>query len=153
MSTLIILTSTIDTGEIAGLVEISMEEPNGKLAPPLQSFKGFPPKSAQPYLCNLAVRKSCRQQGLGSILCELCEHIVLTYWKRSKLYLHVMNDNIAAQSLYRRLGYNLARFGIPSWERKILGLDDLIYYSKDITIGTTPGSDSSAEVGYPNFLI
>ena len=44
--------------------------------------------------------KPARRQGLGGVLCQLCEDVVRVYWGKKYIYLHVEKNNLAAQELY-----------------------------------------------------
>ncbi len=57
-----------------------------------------------PYISNLAVDRAYRYQGIGQSLIEQCEHQA-NQWKQTQIYLHVKPDNLAAVSLYEKLGY------------------------------------------------
>lgn len=63
---------------------------------------GLPPG---PYLSDLAVKRSCRRQGIGGALLKKCEEICLEEWDES--YLHLMCDtkNTGALKLYFATGY------------------------------------------------
>lgn len=104
-----------DDVKIAGLVEICLEVADGKLAPPIQfPWKGSLTGKEHPYLCNLCVDKSLRRQGLGQILVAVAEQLVLEYWGKRSMYLHVENKNIAAQELYSKMNYTLVLGGVSS---------------------------------------
>ena len=63
-------TTTNDgTPELAAVVEICLERPSGKLAPPIQNpFRSPDVKSEeQPYLCNLCVAPTCTSSTLSFI--------------------------------------------------------------------------------------
>jgi len=105
----------IDDVKIAGLVEICLEVADGKLAPPIQlPWKGSLTGKEHPYLCNLCVDKSLRRQGLGQILVAVAEQLVLEYWGKRSMYLHVEKKNIAAQELYSKMNYTLVLGGVSS---------------------------------------
>lgn len=120
--------------EIAAIVEICIEMPGGKLAPPIAN--PFRPKTVkeedQPYLCNLCVGKAYRRRGLGRLICELSEELVQIHWKRKEMYLHVEQSNIAAQKLYLGMGYELVTPGLSAWEKKMEGIENILYYSNDL---------------------
>ena len=108
--------------KVVGVVEVCLEAPDGKLAPavamrvPWRAMKDY----HEPYLCNLCVDNDYRRQGLGLVLCQLAEQIVVKYWLKTVMYLHVEVSNIAAQNLYSKMGYELGP-QLPSWERKLHG--------------------------------
>ena len=57
-----------------------------------------------PYISNLAVSTDCRRQGVALKLLERCEQIV-AHWGFREIWLHVLEDNLTAQHLYRKKGY------------------------------------------------
>ncbi len=78
---------------IVGTVEIS-----------LRAFGGY--RERLPYLANLAVSQSYRQQGVARLLLSKCEQIALE-WGFPSLSLHVLEDNHAARQLYLSCGFQL----------------------------------------------
>ncbi len=86
--------SAQSTGEVVGTAEVSQR--------PCETWRLFPPKRA--YLSNLAIAPNHRRQGAARQLLSTCENIALG-WGFHRIYLHVMADNPAAQSLYRQAGY------------------------------------------------
>ena len=124
-----------DSNEIIGLVEICLEAPDGKLAPPIQGPWKQPPKANyQPYLCNLCVSSSARRQGLGKLLCVISEQIVLKHWKKNMMFLHVEQDNLPAQLLYVGLKYETMPIFQTYWESKMNGMENLLYFQKNIRL-------------------
>lgn len=121
-----------------GVVEVCIEAPDGKLAPgfafntPWRTVKGH----FQPYLCNLCVDSGRRRQGLGRVLCEVAERIAYKYWRKTHMFLHVEESNEAAQRLYAGMGYTLGP-ELPSWEKKLNGLENILYYTKDLSVAFT----------------
>jgi ribosomal protein S18 acetylase RimI-like enzyme len=120
--------------ELAAVVEICLETPNGQLAPPIQSpFRSIVPNpTEQPYLCNLCVADKHKRKGLGKMLCQLCEELVQIHWGKDVMYLHVEQRNSAAQALYKGLGYTIVTPGLSAWERKLHGMEGILYYSKPL---------------------
>jgi ribosomal protein S18 acetylase RimI-like enzyme len=121
------------TRKLVGVVEVSLENPDGKLAPAVAfqvPWRG-PKEGQQPYLCNLCVDDSRRRQGLGVLLCKAVELIAMKYWKKDVMYLHVEESNLAAQKLYEKMGYVMGP-QLPSWERKLHGLETILYYVKQL---------------------
>ena len=120
--------------ELAAIVEICVEKPGGKLAPPIAN--PFRQKVArddeQPYLCNLCVGKAYRRRGLGRLICELAEELVQIHWDRKIMYLHVEKSNTAAQALYLGMGYQLVTPGLSAWEKKMEGIENILYYSNNL---------------------
>ncbi len=64
--------------------------------------------TAFPYLSNLAVSLTHRRRGTARQLLRRCEQIALD-WGYDVLFLHVLEDNTAAQKLYEANGYQLCR--------------------------------------------
>jgi len=79
---LILVATPKESQQIAGLVEILLEKPEGNIAPSIQFFKFPITDSDEPYLCNLCVLNEHRRKGLGTTLCKICEYIAQKYWKR-----------------------------------------------------------------------
>ena len=75
--------------------------------------------SPYPYLSNLAVDQDCRRQGAAKQLLLKCESIALG-WGFQDLYLHVLENNHQARSLYFKLGYRLHQSD-RSWGSLLLG--------------------------------
>lgn len=123
----------LDKHEIAGMIEISLEDPNGKLADAIPSpLRGTtPPLSDEPYLCNLCVSPNFRRQGLGTVLCKLAEDLVSMHWSKKKMYLHVETDNTPAKLLYVNMGYTVTK-GLSYWEAKFYGQENILYYCKNL---------------------
>ena len=59
-----------------------------------------------PYIFNLAVHPQWRRRGVAKQLLLAAEQTA-KQWGFSRLYIHVLEDNYAARSLYDRLGYHL----------------------------------------------
>jgi GNAT superfamily N-acetyltransferase len=57
-----------------------------------------------PYIANLAVIASARRRGIARRLLERCERTALA-WGYDRLYLHVLENNTPARSLYHQQGY------------------------------------------------
>jgi ribosomal protein S18 acetylase RimI-like enzyme len=123
-----------DPTQLAAIVEICIEEPSGKLAPPIANpFRNKAAKaSEQPYLCNLCVSKAHRRKGLGKLICELSEELVQIHWNKDIMYLHVEKSNMAAQALYVGMGYELVTPGLSAFEKKMEGMENILYYSNPL---------------------
>lgn len=145
----ILAVSDMSTNMIVGIVEVSLEEPNGMLATPIQSpFKREPRISDMPYLCNLCIDGNYRRKGLGRLLCTTCENIVSHFWKKDTIYLHVEAGNIPAQRLYKDMGYVHCKIETSVWQRRITGIDDnVLYFRKQLVIPKTAGDDAKGKVG------
>lgn len=85
-----VLVSSSDT--IAGTVEASLRQPW-----PWQGDRHV-------YVSNLAVDQAFRRQGVALTLLRSCEQVAQR-WGICELHLHVMEDNLAARSLYRKAGF------------------------------------------------
>jgi ribosomal protein S18 acetylase RimI-like enzyme len=91
----------------------------------------------EPYLCNLAVSSSYRRQGYARILCEFCEMLVMEYWGKRALTLHVDRSNLAARRLYESMNYTESdRYDLnnllePNKHK------NLVYYRKDLEYPST----------------
>lgn len=80
------------TPAIAGTAEASLRQPW-----PWQGDRHV-------YISNLAVEQGWRRQGVATALLQSCEHMARC-WQVHELRLHVMEDNLAAQALYRKAGF------------------------------------------------
>lgn len=129
-------TGDLSSTEIAGMVEISMESPDGKLPPAIKGVvtKTIPEDSYAPYLCNLCVSEACRRMGLGALLCDVSEAIVRVCWGKDIMYLHVEEDNDSAIKLYEKQGYEIAERKMSYTEMRMTGADKLRYYAKTFTL-------------------
>jgi ribosomal protein S18 acetylase RimI-like enzyme len=58
-------------------------------------------------MCNLAVAKHCRNQGLAQKMIRTCEESVKG-WQEDRLFLKVRESNQPALKLYEKLGYEIA---------------------------------------------
>ncbi|MGC9503053.1 GNAT family N-acetyltransferase [Baaleninema sp.] len=84
--------------ELAGTVELSLKtQPTAAL-----DWMQYP------YISNLAVRAESRRRGIAKRLLETCERQALD-WGFPDIYLHVLEDNERARSLYEKLGYRVRR--------------------------------------------
>ena len=130
-----------DNDKLIGCVEICLEEPTGLLTDPI-TISPFSSKynlkgREQPYLCNLCVHPSQRRQGLGIVLCQLCEELVVYHWPAQyarKMYLHVEEKNEAALCLYTKMGYQVSdktdRLGDKA--KKLNGLEGILFYEREL---------------------
>jgi len=121
------------SGKIIGLVEVCLEKADGKLTPALRyPWDTRKPGIDQPYLCNLCIDTSQRRRGLGTLLCRLAEQMTLDIWRLDNVFLHVEMKNEPAQRLYVGMGYRPVNL-FSSDERRIFGLDNILYYGKNIS--------------------
>jgi ribosomal protein S18 acetylase RimI-like enzyme len=81
---------------IVGTVEISLR----------QSWPWQATSPRYAYISNLAVAQTHRRLGWAAQLLATCETLAHT-WQLDHLYLHVMEDNLGAQRLYRRCGFQV----------------------------------------------
>lgn len=105
----VILAATVrGTTEIAALVEIHLLKPDGGFVPmfgnPFRSSTAV--ATDQPYLYNLCVANAHRKKGLGRLICEVAQELVLIHWKKEFMSLHVHKSNVAANALYKAMGYH-----------------------------------------------
>lgn len=106
--------------ELAGTVEIALRPPS------------WQPRSSQyPYISNLAVKKSCRRQGVARQLLLACERTSLE-WGFQDLYLHVLENNHQARQLYLKTGYQLRQVE-PSYSAWLLGRPKRLFLHKHLT--------------------
>jgi ribosomal protein S18 acetylase RimI-like enzyme len=133
-SFILVATTESEPREVVGLVEICLEMPNGKLAPPVKFpfFNSPPLTELEPYLCNLCVNVKYRRRKLGQILCKISESLVKRHWKKNSMYLHVEEENLPAKKLYLNMGYSITDYDMPFWEAKLLGLDKLLYFRRSL---------------------
>lgn len=125
------------TGKIVGLVEVCLEKADGKLTPALRyPWDSRQPGQDQPYLCNLCIDPSQRRRGLGTDLCRLAERMTLSIWGLENVFLHVELKNEPAQKLYVNMGYRPVNL-FSSGERRIFGLDNILYYGKNVSASYT----------------
>jgi hypothetical protein len=54
------------------------------------------------------------------------------HWQKDIMYLHVEQNNTAAQALYLGMGYELVTPGLSAWEKKMEGMESILYYSKPL---------------------
>jgi GNAT superfamily N-acetyltransferase len=86
------------TGKVMGTVELCLNCPEGWIPLQYQST----------YISNLAVSPHHRRQGIAQRLLRSCEQIT-SQWGFKQIYLHVLDNNAAAQKLYARSGYQQCR--------------------------------------------
>ncbi|EKX39627.1 hypothetical protein GUITHDRAFT_114355 [Guillardia theta CCMP2712] len=85
-----------ESGELAGSAEITM-----KMYPCKRNSR---PDDQLPYICNVVVRKEYRKKGFGEALVLACEEKALEAGL-DEIFLDTNSDNVAALSLYHKLGY------------------------------------------------
>lgn len=92
-----------------------------------------------PYISNLAVRPSCRRQGVARQLLLACERKSLE-WGFPDLYLHVMENNHQARQLYLKTGYQLHQVD-PSYTAWLLRRPKRLFLHKHLHSTGECGSD------------
>lgn len=83
-----------EDGKVLGFAEIDCRQSKKENLPP------------RPYMCNLAVDKKWRRQGIASSLVKSCEKIAMKN-KHEAIYLKVRSKNKEAVSMYESLGYSV----------------------------------------------
>jgi len=118
-------TLTDSREELAGTVEIA-----------LRSTPSWQSRGTQyPYISNLAVKKSCRRQGVARQLLLACERTSLE-WGFSDIYLHVLENNHQARQLYLKAGYQLRQVE-PSYSAWLFGQPKRLFLHKHIDLSGT----------------
>ena len=111
--------------ELAGTVELA-----------LRSSSSWPTyNSGYPYISNLAVKKSCRRQGVAQQLLLACERTSME-WGFQDLYLHVLDNNHQARQLYLKSGYQLHQVE-SSYSAWLLGRPKRLLLHKHLTPAVT----------------
>lgn len=82
------------------------------------------------YISNLAVRQSCRRQGVAQKLLLACERKALE-WGFKDIYLHVLENNEQAKQLYFKLGYRL-HYIDPNWSFPVLNQPRRLFLHKQL---------------------
>ncbi|HEY9673892.1 MAG TPA: GNAT family N-acetyltransferase [Waterburya sp.] len=113
-------TATNSWEALAGTVEIALRSP-----------PSWQPRASQyPYISNLAVRKSCRRQGVARQLLLACER-TSQEWGFPDLYLHVLENNHQARQLYLKAGYQLRQVE-PSYSAWLFGHPKRLFLHKHL---------------------
>ena len=101
-----LVATAASTGIVMGTVELCLNCPEGWIPLQYQST----------YISNLAVSPHYRRQGIAQRLLRSCEQIT-SQWGFKQIYLHVLDNNAAAQKLYTRSGYQQCRVepSITAW--------------------------------------
>lgn len=91
---------------IVGTVEIALKQTYPWQIQPSDSL----------YISNLAVRAGYRRRGVAQALLQQCEQMACA-WRFQSIYLHVLETNVKARGLYRKLGYQhqAVDSGFGSW--------------------------------------
>jgi ribosomal protein S18 acetylase RimI-like enzyme len=101
-------------GQCLGLVELSLQPPNGSVPPalpiplPLKQLLAWP-NQLQPYISNLLVSPACRRQGVARALVAACEEQAAK-WGYTEVWLHCDFDYEPAQKLYFSMGYSVVKY-------------------------------------------
>lgn len=89
--------------DFVALVDLSLWPDDGRVrAPGASSKPGVPSK---PYILNLCVDPEFRRQGLARRLMTVSERLIRDVWGDTEIYLHVEDDQVAANYLYEKIGY------------------------------------------------
>jgi ribosomal protein S18 acetylase RimI-like enzyme len=89
--------------DFVALVDLSLWPDDGRVrAPGATSKPGVPSK---PYILNLCVEPDFRRQGLARRLMKVSERLIRDVWGDTEIYLHVEDDQVAANYLYEKIGY------------------------------------------------
>ena len=85
----------------------------------------------QLYISNLAVSKHHRRQGIAHQLLLACERVALDQGFQD-LYLHVLENNVAARQLYTKLGYAVktSEWSPTAW---VLGQPQQLFLHKSLS--------------------
>ncbi|MEB3293125.1 MAG: GNAT family N-acetyltransferase [Synechococcales bacterium] len=97
-SYLCLVATALGSEQIVGTAEVSLRSP--------WFWQQFPQRYA--YLANLAVHPNERRQGVARRLLQASEAQVIR-WQCDRLFLHVMENNQPAVSLYQQMGYEICR--------------------------------------------
>ena len=111
--------------DLAGTVELTLR--------PSPSWPTH--NSGYPYISNLAVRKSCRRQGVAQQLLFACERMS-TEWGYHDLYLHVLENNHPARQLYLKTGYQLRQVE-STYSASLLGRPKRLFLNKHLPPAAT----------------
>jgi ribosomal protein S18 acetylase RimI-like enzyme len=88
-------------------IAIATVEVGLQAIPPLHyKFSWFKRQKQYPYISNLAVHYQWRRQGMAQNLLRAAEQTARR-WGYGQIFLHVLENNLPARSLYHQLGYEL----------------------------------------------
>ena len=100
------------SADFVGLVDLSLWPDDGRVrAPGATSKVGV---ASKPYVLNLCVDPEFRRKGLARRLMMVSERLIRDVWGDTEIYLHVEDDQVAANYLYEKIGYvplKYTRFG------------------------------------------
>lgn len=113
--------SALPANRIVGTVEIALKQTYPWQIQPSDSL----------YISNLAVRADYRRRGVAQALLQQCEDLART-WRFQSIYLHVIETNVKARNLYRKLGYQhrAVDSGLSSW---LLGQPERLLLRKNLS--------------------
>jgi ribosomal protein S18 acetylase RimI-like enzyme len=83
------------------------------------------------YINNVAVDKDFRLKGVATAMISYAEYIARSRGK-DKLKLWVANDNKAAYSFYRKMGFYQLMFRSSKLAHRYMGYKDWVFMCKDI---------------------
>lgn len=98
-----VINENVEATSLVGTVEVSLRSP-------------WPFQQHTAYISNLAVSPHYRRQGVAGSLLAKCEQVAFE-WGFEEIFLHVLEDNLAAKQLYFKRGYQLDRidFTFNGW--------------------------------------
>ncbi|AFY71194.1 GCN5-related N-acetyltransferase [Thalassoporum mexicanum PCC 7367] len=88
--------------EAIATVELGLQ----KISLPAHKFNLFKHQKQYPYISNLAVHPGWRRRGMAQALLRSTEQFAIR-WGHRQIFLHVLENNLPARSLYHQLGYEL----------------------------------------------
>lgn len=143
------------TNRLVAVVELCLRRPDGNLIPSIRSSSLRYDAACRPYLCNLAVSPLYRGQGLGKALVRIAENVVSECWEEDVVYLHLDETDVAAMSLYGKLGYERVIGVDPTgWYQEVMieaarrEGKSLKYYKREVGIlKKEEESGSASEIG------
>jgi len=94
-------TETLDA--FVALVDLSLWPDDGRVRAPNATSK--PRVPSKPYILNLCVDPNFRRKGLARRLMNISERLIRDIWGDTEIYLHVEDDQVAANYLYEAIGY------------------------------------------------
>jgi len=117
------------SGEVVGVVEISIEPRDGRVPSDIRPLE--PPWSKRPrvaYVSNLAVAPGERKWGLGSRLLRAAEGLA-AHWGYEEVYLHAAANDTGLLQFYAGQEYRqLPEFDAPGWVLASAGREQTRYH-------------------------
>ena len=124
-----------ESGSIVAVAELSEQPKDGKVPGdvrlPTLPWNSEPKRVS--YICNLAVLKAWRGQGLGTTLLRSCENVAQQRWGFGEIYLHATTSQDELLGMYKRQGYEaLPSFDQPGWVLAVAGREATRYHRKPL---------------------